>query len=900
MDGISLAASIIQIIDVSSRVVAKGIDIYQSADGQLTEHGEIDHVTRALSSSARRIRKSIAANRPPCTDAEVEQLRLAADCQQIANELLKALERLKRRGGRPGKWTSLRQGLKTVWNEDKIASLERRLDRYRQQMIESILETLRTQTEASAAQQSTIIQGIKNIQHGQRKLQEVQVDIGRQFFQEIRRNVGKADGERWRKDLLGAIHQKSSPRLRSLAQSPKRKEIRRWLIKSLKFKEMEDREIRITKASKETFKWIYEAPTANIRPWASFRAFLEQKDGGMYWITGKPGSGKSTLMKYLQHNNRTFDLLRQWAPEGVTVSAFYFWNSGIGMQMSVEGLLRTLLAKCLEQLPRNVVEQVFPGRWEALRLLGEDDTPWTWHELSLALQKLVLSVCRDRKFFFLIDGLDEFSGDHAALTDLILDLVSSAPNIKVCVASRPWVDFEDAFRSKPHLMLQDLTKRDIQQYIAKTFRESPAFLDLEQRDPWHAEDLLSEIARKAEGVFLWVRLVVKSLLVGMTNGDGIRELRERLERTPSNLEDMFKKMLASMEPSYLEHASQLFQIHRASQGPLPLSIMAFADLEDQDEVLQRVLWPLTHSNLVARCRHMKRKLSSRCKGLLEIESLPMPGQQRDTDDGTDGNNNSLDAIMDCKVQYLHRTVKDFIEAPEIWGWIVATNKEQFDPCVALAKSHLLHLKSMDTTKPIYDEIWDHVVWCISYTKQSELNKGPVQTELMDELDRTATALTRYCQSFDLAEDYSSWGDEETHWTNYGIPAVGTSLAYLMAMCGMSGFLEARLSHDDDPELRYYGDNKTPLLFAVLEDYLVLDRYSAGKSIITASPSKDTIRVLLQKGADPHQLHRGRSALTIAKAMASRGSALSTRPPSLLVENDVVITSGNVLKGIECN
>ncbi|KAH7243062.1 hypothetical protein B0J15DRAFT_528807 [Fusarium solani] len=869
MDGISLAASIIQIIDISSRVVAKGIDIYQSADGQLTEHGEIDHVTRALSSSARRIRISIAANRPPYTDAEMEQLRLATDCRQIANELLKALERLKRRG-RPGKWTSLRQGLKTVWNEDKIASLERRLDRYRQQMIESILETLRTQTEASAAQQSTIIQGIKNIQRRQDKLQESQVDIGRQFFQEIRRHVGDADGERWRKDLLGAIHQKSSPRLRSLAQSAKRKKIRRWLIRSLEFEEMEDREIRITKASKETFKWIYEAPTANIRPWASFRAFLEQKDGGMYWITGKPGSGKSTLMKYLKHNNRTFDLLRQWAPEGVTVSAFYFWNSGIDMQMSVEGLLRTLLAKCLEQLPRNVAEQVFPGRWEALSLLGEDDTPWTWHELSLAVQKLVLSVCRDRKFFFLIDGLDEFSGDHAVLTDLILDLVSSAPNIKVCVASRPWVDFEDAFRSKPHLMLQDLTKRDIQQYIATTFRESPAFLDLEQRDPRHAKSLLSEIARKAEGVFLWVRLVVKSLLVGMANGDGIRELRERLERTPSNLENMFKKMLASMESSYLEHASQLFQIHRASQGPLSLSIMAFADLEDQDEVLQRVLWPLTHSNLVARCRHMKRKLSSRCKGLLEIESLPMLGQQRDTDDGTDGNNNSLDVIMDCKVQYLHRTVKDFIEAPEIWGWIVATTKEQFDPCVALAKSHLLHLKSMDTTKPTYDEIWDRVVWCISYAKQSELNKGPVQTELMDELDRTATALTRHCQSFDLAEDYSSWGGEETHWTNHGIPAVGTSLAYLMAMCGMSGFLEARLSHDDDPELRHYGDNKTPLLFAVLEDYLVLSRYSAGKSIIISSPSKDTIRVLLQKGADPHQLHRGRSALTIAKAMASRG------------------------------
>ncbi|KAJ3538693.1 hypothetical protein NM208_g5796 [Fusarium decemcellulare] len=874
MDGIGLAASIIQIIDVSSRVVGKGIDIYQSADGQLTEHAEIDHVTRALSNSAQRIRKSIAANHRTQTDAEKEQLRLAADCQKIAQELLSALERLKRRG-QPGKWSSLRQGLKTVWNEDKIASLERRLDRYRQQMTQSILETLRVQTQASAAQQSTILRGIKNIQRRQDKLQDAQVSIGRQFFQEIRSCVGNTDGERWRKDLLGAIHQKSHLRPRNPTQLSKRNNIRRSLIKSLKFQEMEDREIRISKAYRETFKWIYEPPTVDTRPWSSFRSFLRRKKGGIYWITGKAGSGKSTLMKYLMHNDQTFDLLRRWAPDGVITSAFYSWNSGTDIQMSVEGLLRTLLANCLEQLPRTVVEEVFPGRWEALSLLGEDDTPWTWHELSLALQTMVLKVCRDRRFFFLIDGLDEFSGDHGMLTDLILNLESSAPNVKSCVASRPWVNFEDAFRSKPHLMLQDLTKRDIRRYISSTFRDSPGFLELEQREPEHAKSLLSEVARKAEGVFLWVRLVVKSLLVGMANGDEIRELRERLESIPSNLEAMFEKMLASMEPSYLQHASQIFQIHRASRDPPSLLVMAFADLEDQNEVLQKLLWPLPHSNIVARCMHMKRKLSSRCKGLLEIESPPTLGQQSDTDDGTDDNCNHIDPITDCRVQYLHRTVKDFIESPEIWGWIVATNKEPFDPCVALAKSYLLHLKSADTTKTKYDEILDRSLWCISYAKESKLNRGPVQTELMDELDRTTTALNRHLQSIDVAREDTSAGtissppDEETHWTSHVVPAVGTSFTYLMAMCGMFGFLEAKLAYND-PELRHYGDSKTPLLFAVLEDYLVLSQYSGRKNIIVDSPSKKTIRVLLQKWADPYQLHRGRSAHTIAKTMASKG------------------------------
>ncbi|KAF4943245.1 hypothetical protein FGADI_13536 [Fusarium gaditjirri] len=861
MDGISLAASIIQIIDVSSRVVSKSIEIYQSTDQKLIEHREIDHITRALSGSARQIRKSIGDNRGPKNDTETEQLRLATDCQKIANELLEALERLKNRG-QHGRWSSLRQGLKVVWHEEKIASLETRLDRYRQQMIQYILETLRsehhvsrgvymyvianriicrTQTEDSAAQQSAIVQNIKRLQDGQKKLEVTQVEFGRQFLMEIKKHVGNTDGERWRKDLLGAIHNRSRPRLPKTTQPRGKASIRRRLIRSIEFQDMHGREIRITEASKETFKWIYESPTTDVLPWASFRAFLQREEAGVYWITGKPGSGKSTLMKYIMKNDQTYDLLRRWAPEGVVTGAFYFWNSGDSMQMSVEGLLRTLLSNSLQQLPRSVTEQVFPNRWEALTLFNDDDTPWTWHELSLALQELVLNVCHHRKFFFLIDGLDEFSGDHGLLTDFLLHLSTSASNLKICTASRPWVNFEDAFRNKPHLMLQDLTRKDIECYIQSSFRESPAFMDLEQRDYRHAKRLTPTIAQKAEGVFLWVKLVVKSLLVGMTNGDGIRELRQRLEKIPSNLEDMFQKMLDSMDHSYRQHASQIFQIHRASKASLSLLSMTFADLEDEDEALRTTLWPLEPFDIVSRCKQMKRKLSSRCKGLLEIESLQtFERDKRGTSGRSTGYTSGFDPIINCKVQYLHQTVKDFLEMPETWDRLMAMNEEPFDPCIALAKSYLLQLKTMDTAQIKIDGIWERALDCISYTKRSVQNNGPVQMELMHKLDRTTTALTQRYKSIDGAEDYARRPEEQEHWTNDRIPAIGTSFAYLMAMCGMSGFLETQLANDD-AELQNYGDDKTPLLFAVLEDYLILNQYNAGADFIT-SPSSESWRV----------------------------------------------------------
>ena len=61
---------------------------------------------------------------------------------------------------------------------------------------------------------------------------------------------------------------------------------------------------------------------------------------------------------------------------------------------------------------------------------------------------------------FFIDGLDEFSGVHSELVDLFKS-ISSLANVKICILSRPWLEYEDAFVHNPRLVLQDLTYSDI-------------------------------------------------------------------------------------------------------------------------------------------------------------------------------------------------------------------------------------------------------------------------------------------------------------------------------------------------------------------------------------------------------------------------------------------------------
>jgi hypothetical protein len=74
--------------------------------------------------------------------------------------------------------------------------------------------------------------------------------------------------------------------------------------------------------------------------------------------------------------------------------------------------------------------------------------------------------------------------------------------------------FQDTFRRCPSLLLQDLTKADIERYVTEKFDRNNAFKILMEREPELAAILIKKVVENADGVFLWVRLVVISLLTG--------------------------------------------------------------------------------------------------------------------------------------------------------------------------------------------------------------------------------------------------------------------------------------------------------------------------------------------------------------------------------------------------
>jgi hypothetical protein len=124
---------------------------------------------------------------------------------------------------------------------------------------------------------------------------------------------------------------------------------RNGLFNSLKFSDMKRRSQAVSNAHPKTFEWIFSNGSEETSP--KFTEFLEG-DQNLFWITGKPAAGKSTLLKLISKDPRTTRHLERWASgKDVFVSSFYFWSSGTAMQMSQEGLIRTLLYEALQKLP---------------------------------------------------------------------------------------------------------------------------------------------------------------------------------------------------------------------------------------------------------------------------------------------------------------------------------------------------------------------------------------------------------------------------------------------------------------------------------------------------------------------------------------------------------------------
>ncbi|RSM14201.1 hypothetical protein CDV31_005537 [Fusarium ambrosium] len=606
------------------------------------------------------------------------------------------------------------------------------------------------------------------------------------------------------------------------------------ILNSLDYEDRPKRHSNIPEAHKATFAWALEQDKQGEAQGSSgcFRRWLIG-DSKLFWVSGKPGSGKSTFMKFAVDNKETKECLRKWAGHRELILASHFFTIyGTNIQKSLEGLLRSLLHNILEGEPK-LIPKLLPNRWANT----SKQSPWTQSELESAL-RAVAKMDLSTYICFFIDGLDEYSGDHLEICQTLKEL-SEPSFIKVCVSSRPWNVFEDAFGNsrESKLYIHELTHEDILNYTQARLSEHPRWAFVSSGPNAAAsQSLIKEVVDRSMGVFLWVFLVTRLLREGLNNDDTFSDLQRRVSSYPDDLEEFFKHILSSVDPFYHEKMAGTLMVARDAKKPLRVEMFMFLDQEYDDEsyALRPPVYDARfddddndvddNNNYLEASGSIARRINGRCKGLLEWQY--------------------------CSMVFLHRTVFDFLRTPEMVRFLREKTKANFCSHLSLLRARLAWFKSTS----FYQE----------YPGEEELDL----IEGVPEFARDLREVARYAQ---LASDEGSdievavsalldnaeLGIAKMVRTNQ-IPAQYESTAVgvyrlLLLESGIDGYIYRKLSIPGYFDSPYTDRHDSPLSF-VLGTPLDRDNFELDTPSIGTKTKRRLLERLLELGYDPNKVY----------------------------------------------
>ncbi|KAI6352018.1 hypothetical protein MCOR25_009598 [Pyricularia grisea] len=463
---------------------------------------------------------------------------------------------------------------------------------------------------------------------------------------------------------------------------------REKLVQSFKFPQMNDRRNKVVDSYSDTFYWIFKrddqinaavetahaqmcyhwysvdnCPSRGRHPrhCDSFSDWI-QSESNLYWLSGKPGSGKSTLVNFILQDSRTQEFLDRWKPGAITISHFFWKASSSSMQKNMKGMFCSLLHQLAFQneYVQHLVMSRIPN-WSN----KDDYSDWREKDLSSLLDEIFTSI--PAPVFLVIDGLDEI------LTDETLDLLSAVSrfrelrNVKVCVSSRPEPLFQREFDTEKQPRLQDLTRGDMQNFASSIITKD--WYTARGYDQKGVDELKDLLASNAEGVFLWLRLAGENLKRGYRKGDTLKDLRNRLETLPRELNDLYTEMWRRLNEdtqsnresgaSYINILLDKRPINSSSLSDSLALVMTSTNHEIQRKYLGHLDKAVNWVQFVSLCEETRRLVENRCAGLFQVTTTTANPHERLSVD-LPQQHPAIEDILLLDVSIVHRSAYDFL------------------------------------------------------------------------------------------------------------------------------------------------------------------------------------------------------------------------------------------------
>jgi hypothetical protein len=315
-------------------------------------------------------------------------------------------------------------------------------------------------------------------------------------------------------------------------------------------------------------------------------------------------------------------------------------------------------------------------------------------------------------------------------------------------------------------------------------------------------------------------------------------------------------MLSYIEPLYKEQAFRIFQIYKVMSpkddlfgsgvSPLDLDLAVTANVRD---TLAPDTEALNETEIDERCERMDIHLKTRCAGLLEIHALrkqtELPSTVRDR----------ANVYTTSKVQYLHRSVREFLETEEVRMMLSSSSDRDavLEANKAILMLQIIRLKRLERWQndfptaegSYYDGMKNYIAYALHFARAAD-DHSASYVALLDHLDRVASRLWqrqtpgRNVSALELklghhwsAAMSMTYGDEKN--CNFLSQAIKN---------GLYSYVDAKLKEDKSLLVRKRGRSYL--------DYAVEACYRGTPD----SSTYDMIHLLLQNGADPSALWRG--------------------------------------------
>ncbi|GAB7335864.1 hypothetical protein MBLNU13_g08126t1 [Cladosporium sp. NU13] len=274
----------------------------------------------------------------------------------------------------------------------------------------------------------------------QRKLQEALSVEMRNAVAEVLQSQGKTN-DTLLKIVLPEMYTRFYQMQGSLAQKA--------FLDSLFFPDMFARHRNIAPPSEGTYEWIFDQSTEQNNEkrtkLGQFKNWLST-DEPYFWINGKAGPGKSSLMSFIESDKRTEQGLKIWSgSRKLYIFSLFFWRPGSDLQKSSIALATVLLNKPFATLQQyadecRLMKHRIISKSKGLIELEDDD--WRHHKPEDSRWALVdMSTEKSRTDFIHESELTDLARYDTILLRWVhrsaYDCIMNSPNHDLATSLKP-------------------------------------------------------------------------------------------------------------------------------------------------------------------------------------------------------------------------------------------------------------------------------------------------------------------------------------------------------------------------------------------------------------------------------------------------------------------------------